>query len=34
VLRGYLNLLHQLAGKAPRGLRPMMENMEELLWAS
>jgi hypothetical protein len=31
VLRGYLNLLHQLAGKAPRGLRPMMENMEELL---
>ncbi len=31
VMRGYLNLLHQLAGKAPRGLRPMMENMEELL---
>ncbi len=31
VLRGYLNLLHQLAGKAPRGLRPMMENMDELL---
>jgi len=31
VLRGYLNLLHLLAGKAPRGLRPMMENMEELL---
>jgi len=31
VLRGYLSLLHQLAGKAPRGLRPMMENMDELL---
>ncbi|MFE8034304.1 nitric oxide reductase activation protein NorD, partial [Thiohalocapsa marina] len=31
VLRGYLRLLHQLAGKAPRGLRPMMENMDELL---
>ncbi|MBB1075453.1 VWA domain-containing protein [Rhodoferax sp. 4810] len=31
VLRGYLNLLHQLAGKAPRGLRPMMENIDELL---
>jgi hypothetical protein len=31
VLRGYLVLLHQLAGKAPRGLRPMMENMDELL---
>ena len=31
VLRGYLALLHQLAGKAPRGLRPMMENMDELL---
>lgn len=31
VLRGYLNLLHLLAGKAPRGLRPMMENIEELL---
>jgi hypothetical protein len=31
VLRGYLSLLHLLAGKAPRGLRPMMENMEELL---
>jgi hypothetical protein len=31
VLRGYLGLLHQLAGKAPRGLRPMMENMDELL---
>lgn len=31
VLRGYLNLLHLLAGKAPRALRPMMENMDELL---
>ena len=31
VLRGYLNLLHQLAGKSPRGLRPMMENIDELL---
>jgi nitric oxide reductase NorD protein len=31
VVRGYLQLLHQLAGKAPRGLRPMMENLEELL---
>ena len=31
VLRGYLNLLHQMTGKAPRGLRPMMENLEELL---
>ncbi|MCP3688754.1 MAG: VWA domain-containing protein [Gammaproteobacteria bacterium] len=31
VIRGYLKLLHILAGKAPRGLRPMMENMDELL---
>jgi len=31
VLRGYLTLLHQLAGKAPRGLRPMMEVLDELL---
>jgi hypothetical protein len=31
VMRGYLGLLHQLAGKAPRGLRPMMENIDELL---
>ncbi|MCP4188761.1 MAG: VWA domain-containing protein [Gammaproteobacteria bacterium] len=31
VIRGYLKLLHNLAGKAPRGLRPMMENMDELL---
>ncbi|MDJ0779505.1 MAG: VWA domain-containing protein [Gammaproteobacteria bacterium] len=31
LLRGYLKLLHQLAGKAPRGLRPMMECLGELL---
>jgi len=31
VLRGYLGLIHQLAGKAPRGLRPMLENLDELL---
>lgn len=31
VARGYLKLLHNLAGKAPRGLRPMMEVMDELL---
>lgn len=31
LLRGYLKLLHQLAGKAPRGLRPMMECLTELL---
>ena len=31
LLRGYLKLLHQLAGKAPRGLRPMMEHLSELL---
>ena len=31
VLRGYLKLLHQMTGKAPRGLRPMMENLDELL---
>lgn len=31
VLRGFLSLVHQLAGKAPRGLRPMMENLDELL---
>jgi nitric oxide reductase NorD protein len=30
VVRGYLKLLHNLAGKAPRGLRPMMENLDEL----
>ncbi len=31
LLRGYFKLLHQLAGKAPRGLRPMMEALSELL---
>jgi nitric oxide reductase NorD protein len=31
LLRGYLKLLHQLAGKTPRGLRPMMESLGELL---
>ncbi len=31
VMRGYLKLLHQLAGKAPRGIRPMMEHLDELL---
>ncbi len=31
VLRGYLKLLHAMTGKAPRGLRPMMENLDELL---
>ncbi len=31
VLRGFLNLLHQMTGKAPRGLRPMMEHLDELL---
>ena len=31
LLRGYLKLLHQLAGKAPRGLRPMMACLSELL---
>jgi hypothetical protein len=31
VVRGYLKLLHNLASKAPRGLRPMMEHLDELL---
>lgn len=31
VLRGYLALIHQLAGKAPRGLHPMLEVLDELL---
>ncbi len=31
VLRAYLNLIHQLAGKAPRGLRPMFNVLDELL---
>ncbi|MCP4981080.1 MAG: VWA domain-containing protein [Gammaproteobacteria bacterium] len=31
LLDAYLRLLHQLAAKAPRGLRPMIEVLEELL---
>ncbi|MFB6261147.1 MAG: VWA domain-containing protein, partial [Thiohalorhabdaceae bacterium] len=27
----YLNLLHNLASRAPRGIRPMLENLEVLL---
>ena len=30
-LHNYLSLIHQLTGKAPRGIRPMMENLTELL---
>ncbi len=31
LLRQYLALVHQLAGKAPRGLRPMLQNLDQLL---
>lgn len=31
LLRGYLQLVHRLAARAPRGLRPMFEVLEELL---
>lgn len=31
LLRGYLTLIHQLASKAPRGLRPMLAHLDELL---
>ncbi len=31
MLRAYLQLLHRTAAKAPRGLRPMLEVLEELL---
>ena len=31
LLRQFMGLIHQLAGKAPRGLRPMMEVLDELL---
>ncbi|MBT7942670.1 MAG: VWA domain-containing protein, partial [Alphaproteobacteria bacterium] len=31
VMADFLSLIHNLAGKAPRGLRPMMENLDELL---
>ncbi len=30
LLRGYLNLIHQLSAKAPRGLRPMLAHLDEL----
>ena len=31
LLRGYLALVHQLSAKAPRGLRPMLARLDELL---
>lgn len=31
LLRGYLQLIHQLSAKAPRGLRPMLSHIDELL---
>jgi hypothetical protein len=31
LLRGYLTLIHQLSARAARGLRPMLNNMDELL---
>lgn len=31
LFRGYLSLMHQLASRAPRSLRPMLVNMDELL---
>lgn len=31
LLRAYLQLLHRLAAKAPRGLRPMLNQLDELL---
>lgn len=31
LLRGYLTLIHQLSAKASRGLRPMLNHMDELL---
>ena len=31
LLRGYLSLIHQLSAKASRGLRPMLNNIDELL---
>lgn len=31
LLRGYLTLIHQLASTAARGLRPMLEHIDELL---
>jgi len=31
LLRGYLNFIHQLSAKAARGLRPMLNHMDQLL---
>ncbi len=31
LLRSYLNLIHQLSAKAPRGLRPMLRHIDDLL---
>ncbi len=31
LLRSYLQLLHQISAKAPRGLRPMLNHLDELL---
>lgn len=31
LLRQYLGLVHQVASKAPRGLRPMLDNIDQLL---
>lgn len=31
LLRGYLTLIHQMSGTAARGLRPMLNHMDELL---
>ena len=30
LLRGYLNLIHQLSARVPRGLRPMLAHLDEL----
>src|SRR3989338_7924901 len=30
LLRGYLNLIHQISAKVPRGLRPMLAHLDEL----
>lgn len=31
LLRSYLNLIHQLSARAPRGLRPLLKHIDELL---
>ncbi|HSH30549.1 MAG TPA: VWA domain-containing protein [Thiohalobacter sp.] len=31
LVRGYLQLVHQMSAKAPRGLRPMLRHVDELL---